>query len=107
VAAAEVAPTYSLVVPAFNEEGIVDELTGRLTAVMDALDGAAEAILVDDGSRDVTYEKMLEAVRRDGRFRAVRLSRNFGHQIAITAGLDLARGDAVIVLDADLQRAAR
>jgi glycosyltransferase involved in cell wall biosynthesis len=103
VAAAEVAPTYSLVVPAFDEEGIVDELTGRLTAVMDALDGAAEAILVDDGSRDVTYEKMLDAVGRDGRFRAVRLSRNFGHQIAITAGLDLARGDAVIVLDADLQ----
>ena len=91
MAAAAVAPTYSLVVPAFNEEEIVDELTGRLTAVMDALDGAAEAILVDDGSRDVTYEKMLDAVGRDGRFRAVRLSRNFGHQIAITAGLDLAR----------------
>jgi dolichol-phosphate mannosyltransferase len=70
---------------------------------MDALDGDAEAILVDDGSRDRTYELMLEAASLDPRFRLIRLSRNFGHQIALTAGVDLAAGDAVIVLDADLQ----
>ena len=96
-------PTYSLVVPAHNEEGVIEELVARLTVVMDALDGEAEAILVDDGSRDRTYELMLAAASADPRFRLVRLSRNFGHQIALTAGVDLAAGDAVIVLDADLQ----
>ena len=96
-------PTYSLVVPAYNEAAVIEELTGRLRNVMDALDGDAEAILVDDASRDHTYQLMLEAARADPRFRAVRLSRNFGHQIALTAGVDLAVGDAVIVMDADLQ----
>jgi dolichol-phosphate mannosyltransferase len=70
---------------------------------MDALDGDVEAILVDDGSRDRTYELMVQAAGTDPRFRLVRLSRNFGHQIALTAGADLAAGDAVIVMDADLQ----
>jgi polyisoprenyl-phosphate glycosyltransferase len=96
-------PTYSLVIPAYNEEGVLRELASHLTEVMDALDGDAEAILVDDGSRDRTYELMLEAAQSDPRFRVIRLSRNFGHQIALTAGVDLAAGDAVIVLDADLQ----
>jgi dolichol-phosphate mannosyltransferase len=96
-------PTYSLVVPAYNEEGVLPTLAARLTELMDALDGDAEAILVDDGSSDRTYELMLEVARADPRFRLVRLSRNFGHQIALTAGVDLAAGDAVIVLDADLQ----
>jgi dolichol-phosphate mannosyltransferase len=72
-------------------------------SVMDALDGDAETILVDDGSRDRTYELMVEVAQADPRFRLVRLSRNFGHQIALTAGVDLAAGDAVIVMDADLQ----
>ena len=96
-------PTYSLVIPAHNEEGVMKELAARLVEVMDALDGDAETILVDDGSRDRTYELMLEAASTDPRFRLIRLSRNFGHQIALTAGVDLAAGDAVIVLDADLQ----
>ncbi len=96
-------PTYSLVVPAFNEEGVIEELAARLIDVMDALDGDAETILVDDGSRDRTYELMLAAAREEPRLRVVKLSRNFGHQIALTAGVDLAAGDAVIVLDADLQ----
>ncbi len=64
---------------------------------------AFRAILVDDGSRDRTYELMLDGAAKDSRIRAVRLSRNFGHQIALTAGVDLADGDAVIVMDADLQ----
>ena len=96
-------PTYSLVVPAYNEEGVIEALAARLRQLMDALDGDAEAILVDDGSSDRTYELMVEVARADPRFRLVRLSRNFGHQIALTAGVDLAAGDAVIVLDADLQ----
>jgi polyisoprenyl-phosphate glycosyltransferase len=96
-------PTYSLVVPAYNEEGVIAELAAHLTEVMDALDGDAETILVDDGSRDRTYELMVEAAREEPRLRLIRLSRNFGHQIALTAGVDVAAGDAVIVLDADLQ----
>jgi len=96
-------PTYSLVVPAYNEEAVVGELVARLAALMDSLDGDAEAILVDDGSLDRTYELMVEATAGDPRFRLVRLSRNFGHQIALTAGMDLAQGDAVVALDADLQ----
>jgi polyisoprenyl-phosphate glycosyltransferase len=96
-------PTYSLVIPAHNEEGVMPELAVRLSKVMDALDGDAEAILVDDGSRDRTHELMLDAARAEPRFRIVKLSRNFGHQIALTAGVDVAAGDAIIVLDADLQ----
>src|SRR5690242_12643179 len=96
-------PTYSLVVPAYNEEGVISQLVSHLSTVMDALDGDAEAILVDDGSRDRTYELMIEAAANDQRVRVVRLSRNFGHQIALTAGVDLASGEAVIVMDADLQ----
>jgi len=96
-------PTYSLVVPAYNEEAVILELVAHLTKVMDLLDGDAEAILVDDGSRDQTYERMLEASQGDPRIRLVRLSRNFGHQTALTAGVDLAAGDAVIMMDADLQ----
>ena len=96
-------PTYSLVIPAHTEEGVIEELALRLGEVMDALDGDAEVILVDDGSRDRTYELMLAVAQADTRFRVVELSRNFGRQIALTAGVDLAAGDAVIVLDADLQ----
>ncbi len=96
-------PTYSLVVPAYNEEGVIEELAARLRELMDALDGDAEAIIVDDGSSDRTWELMSEIAAADTRFRIVRLSRNFGHQTALTAGVDLTTGDAVIVLDADLQ----
>ena len=85
-------PTYSLVIPAYNEEAVLDELVARLGEVMDSLDGDAEAILVDDGSRDRTYELMVAGRRADPRFRLVTLSRNFGHQIALTAGVDLAVG---------------
>jgi dolichol-phosphate mannosyltransferase len=96
-------PTYSIIVPAYNEDGVIPELAARLGAVMDLLDADAEAILVDDGSSDRTHDLMLDAVMADPRFRVVRLSRNFGHQTALTAGLDVASGDAVIVMDADLQ----
>jgi dolichol-phosphate mannosyltransferase len=75
----------------------------RLSAVLERLDGSAEVLLVDDGSTDESWATICALHDRDERYRAVRLSRNFGHQAAITAGMDLARGDAVVVMDADLQ----
>jgi polyisoprenyl-phosphate glycosyltransferase len=94
---------YSIVVPIYNEEETFAELTKRLRQVMDQLDGPAETVLVDDGSTDSSYRLMVEARDQDARFKVVQLSRNFGHQLAITAGLDLSAGQAVIVMDADLQ----
>ena len=94
---------YSLVIPVFNEEAVLPLLLHRLQSLLGTLDAPAEAIFVDDGSRD-TSSIILEAkAKEDARFRYVRLSRNFGHQIAITAGMDVAMGDAIIVMDADLQ----
>jgi polyisoprenyl-phosphate glycosyltransferase len=100
---AAVPPEYSFVVPVYNERETLDELYRRLVAVLDGLDGPAEVVLVDDGSTDGSYELMLSLHERDERFKLVRLSRNFGHQIALTAGLDHARGNAVVMMDADLQ----
>jgi polyisoprenyl-phosphate glycosyltransferase len=94
---------YSFVVPAWNEEEVLLELHARLAPVVDGLDGDSEIIFVDDGSTDRTFEILLSLRERDPRCRIVRLSRNFGHQAAITAGLDVAAGDAAIILDADLQ----
>lgn len=96
-------PTFSFVIPIHDEEESLRELHHRLSSLLETLDGSAEVILVDDGSRDASYPIMLDLNRLDPRFKVVRLSRNFGHQIAITAGLDLAHGEAVIVMDGDLQ----
>jgi len=96
-------PEYSIVVPVYDEEDSLPELVRRVRAVADGLDGATEVILVDDGSRDRSYELMMDARLADPRFKVIRLSRNFGHQVAITAGLDWAVGRAVVVMDADLQ----
>lgn len=96
-------PQYSLVLPIYNEEETIPELVRRLESLVEQLDGDAEVILVDDGSSDSSYELMVAAREADPRFKLLRLSRNFGHQIAVTAGLDVASGEAVIVMDADLQ----
>ena len=96
-------PEYSFVVPILNEREALDELYRRLVPVLEALDGPAEVVLVDDGSTDGSYATMLALHERDKRFKLVRLSRNFGHQLALTAGMDHARGRAVVVMDADLQ----
>jgi glycosyltransferase involved in cell wall biosynthesis len=96
-------PEYSIVVPIYNEEETVSELVRRLQLLLEQLDGPAEVILVDDGSSDRSHELMLAAHEADDRIKVLRLSRNFGHQIAITAGMDLATGNAVIIMDADLQ----
>jgi polyisoprenyl-phosphate glycosyltransferase len=98
-----IVPDYSFVVPIMDERENMDELHRRLVAVMDELDGPAEVVFVDDGSTDGSYEAMAAMGEADPRFRSVRLSRNFGHQIAISAGLDYARGRATIIMDGDLQ----
>jgi polyisoprenyl-phosphate glycosyltransferase len=94
---------YSIVVPIYNEEESFAELVKRLSGVMDRLDGPAEVILVDDGSHDASYQLMSQVNRDDPRFKVIQLSRNFGHQVAITAGMDAAAGQAVVIIDADLQ----
>jgi polyisoprenyl-phosphate glycosyltransferase len=96
-------PTYSLVVPIYNEEAVIPILLRRLDALFDSLDAPAEAIFVDDGSSDTSAIVLEAKARADRRYRLLKLSRNFGHQIAITAGLDHAAGRAVVVMDADLQ----
>jgi polyisoprenyl-phosphate glycosyltransferase len=96
-------PTYSFVIPLFNEESVFLELYERLTGAADSLDGPAEFIFVDDGSTDRTRE-LVEGLRaEDERVKLLVLSRNFGHQLAITAGLDFAVGEAVVIMDGDLQ----
>jgi polyisoprenyl-phosphate glycosyltransferase len=96
-------PTYSLVVPIFNEEAVIPVLLKRLDALIEAFDAEAEVIVVDDGSSDTSAIVIEAKARADKRYRLIKLSRNFGHQIAITVGLDYAAGRAVIVMDADLQ----
>jgi glycosyltransferase involved in cell wall biosynthesis len=95
--------SYSIVIPVFNEEAVLPVLLRRLDLLLARLDGPAEAIFVDDGSSDSSSVVLRELTKRDPRFRYIGLSRNFGHQIAITAGMDAAQGQAIIVMDADLQ----
>jgi glycosyltransferase involved in cell wall biosynthesis len=94
---------YSIVVPVFNEQVVLPVLLRRLDLLMSGLDGAAETIFVDDGSSDTSSIILRAKANDDLRYRYIGLSRNFGHQIAITAGMDAAAGDAIVVMDADLQ----
>jgi polyisoprenyl-phosphate glycosyltransferase len=96
-------PVYSFVIPILDEEETLHELYRRVAPVMDQMDGPCEMLIVDDGSTDGSFAIVEELERCDPRVRALRLSRNFGHQIALTAGVDASSGDAVIVMDADLQ----
>ena len=96
-------PALSVVAPCFNEEGVLPEFVKRVGAVLDKVGGSAEIVLVDDGSRDGTWAVMGEAAARDPRVVAVRLMRNHGHQLALTAGLSVCRGERVLIIDADLQ----
>jgi polyisoprenyl-phosphate glycosyltransferase len=93
----------SIVAPAFNEEHALPLFVQRVTAVLDALDRTGELVIVDDGSTDGTWRVILAASEADPRIRGIRLARNFGHQLALTAGMAAADGDAVVTLDADLQ----
>jgi dolichol-phosphate mannosyltransferase len=94
----------SVVVPVFNEEEIIAHFYERTRNVLVNLDGLVwEIVFVDDGSRDGSYEKLVALAASDPCVRVLKFSRNFGHQIAITAGVDEARGDCVVVIDSDLQ----
>jgi len=94
----------SIVVPVFNETEVIRTFYDRTKKVVDSLDSLSyELIFVNDGSKDGSYEKLLNLANVNPNVRVINFSRNFGHQIAITAGLDVAKGDAVVVIDADLQ----
>lgn len=96
-------PEISLVVPIWNEELVIPELYLRVVEVMARTGATWELVCVNDGSRDHSLERLLALHEQDQRVKVLDFSRNFGHQIAITAGADFAEGDAVIVMDADLQ----
>lgn len=94
---------YSLIIPIYNEEENIPELYRRVSAVMDQLDGTSELILINDGSRDRSLMMMRELHDQDSRVCYLSFARNFGHQTAVTAGLNFARGQGIAILDADLQ----
>ena len=94
---------YSVIVPLYNEELVIDESYRRLKEVMDSVKEKYEIIFINDGSRDRTVDKAEKICMRDEKIRLINFSRNFGHQAAITAGMELALGEAIIVIDADLQ----
>jgi len=93
----------SVVVPCFNEAEVIEATHDRLVAVLESLDVAYELIYIDDGSTDGTSARLQALCERHPHARAILLARNFGHQLAVTAGIDHARGDAVVLMDADLQ----
>lgn len=95
-------PEFSVVIPIYNEEENIPELYQRLTSVMERL-GTYEIIMVDDGSTDRSWEIIKELHNKDQRVKGISFSRNFGHHIAITAGLDYAKGETIIFIDGDLQ----
>ena len=96
-------PLYSVIVPCYNEEAVLHETHKRLTQVLSKMDGDYEIIYVNDGSRDKTPEILRDLSAADSHVRAIMFARNAGHQMAVTAGLDYACGDAIIIIDADLQ----
>jgi glycosyltransferase involved in cell wall biosynthesis len=96
-------PKYSFIVPIYNEEETISEMYRRISAVMDQMDGPVELLLIDDGSRDGSLEMMRDLRHHDDRVSYLSFARNFGHQIAVTAGLNFARGQVIVIMDADLQ----
>lgn len=94
---------YSIVVPVLNEEEVLEDFYKRLILVMDRLNENYEVLFVNDGSTDRSLEVMKDIQAKDKKIRIIDFSRNFGHQIAVTAGTDYSKGDAIIVIDADLQ----
>ena len=96
-------PKYSFIIPIYNEEDTLFEMYRRVRAVMDQMDGSVELVLVNDGSRDRSLFLMRELHEQDPQVCYLSLARNFGHQVAVTAGLNFVRGQAIVILDADLQ----
>jgi polyisoprenyl-phosphate glycosyltransferase len=96
-------PRYSIVAPIYNEEGNIQKLYDRICQVMDSTGESWELVTVNDGSRDRSLELLEALSKKDSRIKAVNFARNFGHQIAVTAGLDYTSGEAAVIIDADLQ----
>ncbi|NLN47210.1 MAG: glycosyltransferase family 2 protein [Clostridiaceae bacterium] len=96
-------PVVSVVLPVYNEEEVLPETLRRLTAALESVGEPFEVVVVNDGSRDGTMRIVREVCAADPRFKLVSFSRNFGHQTAITAGMDHSSGQAIVVIDADLQ----
>jgi polyisoprenyl-phosphate glycosyltransferase len=96
-------PVFSIIAPIFNEQETLPELYRRISAILDSTGEQWELLLVNDGSTDRSEAIIRELAERDQRIRPVLFARNFGHQIAVTAGLDFSRGQAVVIIDADLQ----
>ncbi|MCY4060960.1 MAG: glycosyltransferase family 2 protein [Chloroflexi bacterium] len=96
-------PKYSIVAPVFNEEGNLRRFYAEVVKALESVGENWELLIVNDGSTDGSYELMLELAKADNRIKVISFARNFGHQIAVTAGIDYARGEAVILIDADLQ----
>ena len=94
---------YSIIVPLYNEELVIDESYKRLKDVMDSIKENYEIIFINDGSKDKTRNKVESICINDKKIKLINFSRNFGHQAATKAGMDFALGNAVIVIDADLQ----
>ena len=95
--------TYSVVIPIYNEQEIIPELYNRLTKVLSQYQEPYEIIFIDDGGSDKSVEILKDFQKNDGHIKIISFSRNFGHQIAVCAGIDHASGDAVIIMDGDLQ----
>ena len=98
-----ISPKYSVVAPVYNEIGGIQEFYDQVFSVMETLHEPWELVIVDDGSTDGSTDAIRVIAEKDAHVRPVIFARNFGHQIAVTAGLDYARGDAVLIIDADLQ----
>src|SRR5579859_7810512 len=103
VSSSESQPVYSVVAPVYNESQSLPEFYNRVRAALDSLGEPWELVLVNDGSRDNSLEVMRQLNAQDPRIKLIDFARNFGHQIAVTAGMDHTAGDAVIVIDSDLQ----
>jgi len=97
------APELTVVIPAYNEEASIEPMMERLVLALEQRVNGLEILFVDDGSRDGTWPRISELASRDARVRGIRFARNFGHQAALTAGVDAALGRAVVIIDADLQ----
>jgi glycosyltransferase involved in cell wall biosynthesis len=99
-------PELSVIIPIFNEAEVIDELERRLRGVMSKLEASVrswEVVFIDDGSKDASLQMLRRMAAAERRFKVVSFARNFGHQMAITAGVDMAEGEAVVIMDADLQ----
>lgn len=99
----KISPKLSIIIPIYNEEGNISELYDRITRVLNKITNDYELIFVNDGSKDASLIRLIELSKKDSKVFFINFSRNFGHQIAVSAGIDYCKGQAVVIIDADLQ----